>query len=83
MNTQNQPQPIKSLYHTENKQESIEYLNQFITEAGVRALTESELRDWGINGGESYAELEIFAKDYLSDIHTEICEAKNEWRYKV
>lgn len=45
-------------------------------------FTEKDLIDWGIKGGETNAELEQMVHDYRSEMHTEMCAAKNAWRYQ-
>ena len=57
-------------------------MNEFFQELGVKPLSEKELQDWDIRGGESYDQLYEWAKDYASELHTEKCASKNGWRYE-
>lgn len=62
--------------------ESLETFNYFLSELGIDPISENVARaDFGIQGGETDAELDGWARDYASDCHTEQCVAKNEWRY--
>lgn len=62
---------------------SIEDVNDMLVERGLIALTASEVRDWGIVGGESNAELQEWVNDYAGEHHTTLCENANAWRYEV
>lgn len=64
------------------KEEAVEFINELLTDAGESPLRDSEVSDWGIKGGETFAQLEEWTNDYLSECHTEKCAAKNEWRYQ-
>lgn len=66
----------------EARQESITILHDIFDSMGMKRLTEQELRDWHISGGETYAQLQEWANDYANDLHTERCEEKNAWRYE-
>lgn len=66
----------------ETREESIETLNYYLEEKGIEPLTESELRDWDIRGGETNAQLNEWAIALANDLHTEKCESKNAWRYE-
>ena len=52
----------------ESREESIETLNDFLLEFGVEPLTESELRDWDIRGGETNRQLREWASDLANDL---------------
>lgn len=67
----------------ETRHESIETLNHFFDEFGIKHLNESKLQNWGIIGGETNAQLREWASDYASEMHSEKCAAKNAWRYEV
>jgi hypothetical protein len=63
--------------------EALEVFNNVLTEAGEKPMRETEFKDW-VGNGENLtdAEVEGWAKDLLSDIHTEKCAAKDAWRYE-
>ena len=69
--------------HTTSKEESVDYVNELLTAYGLSKLTEGEVADWGLVGGELYSQLEIYVKDFLSELHTERCQAKNDWMYEL
>ena len=69
--------------HTTSKEESVDYVNELLIEAGQKPLKDGEVADWGLIGGESFNQLEIWVNDFLSELHTEICQAKNDWRYEL
>ena len=70
--------------NTKNFNEAFEFINELLEESGHEPLTEKFAReDWNIQGGETIVELLEFANDYMSEIHTERCCAKNEWRYQL
>ncbi len=64
------------------KKESIDTLNEMLVEKGLTPLTESEINDWGIMGGESNAQLQEWVNDFVSELHSENCVAKDAWRYE-
>ena len=65
------------------RNESIETLNDYLQEYGCEPLTESELRDWDIRGGETHRQLQEWAKDFASERESERAENKNAWRYEI
>jgi hypothetical protein len=66
----------------ETFQESFEAFNEILAEYGAAPIPEKDARlEFGIVGGETNAELSEWASDYVSEMHTEKCAAKNEWRY--
>lgn len=72
------------MHYTETKQESVDLVNEFLSEAGEEPLTDpEEIKDWGIIGGESEAKLKEMVSDFLSELRTEKCEAKNAWMYEL
>jgi protein gp37 len=66
-----------------SKQESIETLNYYLEERGCEPLSEKELIDWNIVGGETDSELQSMVNDYVSELHTNECENKNAYRYEL
>ena len=64
-------------------EESLETFNSFLEEMGEAHLSESEVRDFGIQGGETNAQLEEWARDFVSEIQTEKCAEKDAWRYEL
>jgi hypothetical protein len=66
----------------ETREESIETLNDFLEELGIEPLTEKELRDWDIRGGETNFQLKEWARDYASECHTEKCSSKKTRSYQ-
>lgn len=67
---------------TKDREDAINLFNEFLEELGVHPLSEKELQDWDIRGGESYDQLYEWARDLASEIHTEKCASKNAWRYE-
>ena len=67
----------------ETREESIETLNSYFEDMGVEPLSEKELKDWNIVGGETNSELQNWVKDYVSELHTNECENKNAYRYEL
>jgi uncharacterized protein (UPF0210 family) len=66
----------------ETFKESFETFNELLEEYGVPTISEKvAIQDFGIIGGETNAELSEWASDYVSELHTEKCAAKHEWRY--
>lgn len=64
-------------------QDAFETFNEILEELGQEPISENTARnDFGIIGGETDAELYEWARDYASEIHTEICASKNAWRYE-
>ena len=67
----------------ETQLESLQTIKEMFAELGVQAPSDRELiSDWGIKGGETNAQLNEWAKDYASEIHTEKCAARSQWRYE-
>ena len=64
----------------ETREEAIETFNDYLEEFGCKHLSEKELIDWNIRGGESNAQLREWAHDYASEMHTEQCEEKRNKR---
>lgn len=64
-------------------EESLETFNSFLEEMGETHLSETEARDWGIEGGETNAQLREWAGDLVSEIQTEKCAEKDAWRYEL
>lgn len=67
----------------ETREEAIETLNSYFEDMGVEPLSEKELKDWNIVGGETNSELQNWVKDYVSELHTNKCENKNAYRYEL
>lgn len=68
---------------TKNFQESFETINYFLQEKGLEPITEYQAKsDWAIVGGEDVATLSMYVNDYASEVHSERCAAKDEWRYQ-
>jgi len=67
----------------ETREESIEVLTDMLGEYGLEPLTETELNDWGIIGGETNDQLQEWVNDYVSEIHSEMCAEQNQWRYEI
>ncbi len=68
----------------ETFKESFETLNELLAEKQMPPLSENEARrEWNIVGGETNAELQEWVNDFVSEIHTEKCAAKDAWRYEV
>jgi hypothetical protein len=63
--------------------EALEAFNNVLTEAGEQPLCEKEFKDWCGNGENiTQVEVEGWARDLLSEIHTEKCAAKDAWMYE-
>jgi hypothetical protein len=65
------------------KQESIDTLNEFLIEFGCETMSERDLIDWDIRGGESTSQLRQWARDIASEEATERAANKNAWRYEI
>ena len=65
-----------------SKQESIETLNYYLEERGCKPLTEKELIDWNIVGGETDSELRSMANDYVSELYSVLGENKNAYLFE-
>ena len=63
--------------------ESLTTINEILAQHNKAPLTEGEAMDWGIVGGESYADLLQIARDLVSESHTDRCANKDAWRYEV
>lgn len=73
---------LNNLPTAATKDEAVEFVNKLLTASGEKPLRDSEIRDWDIRAGDTFAQLERYVKDFLSECHTEKCAAKNEWRYQ-
>jgi len=63
--------------------ESFEAFNDMLTELGQPVISEKVAKsDFGIMGGETNAELQEWANDYASEVHTEAAADKQAWRYQ-
>ena len=71
------------MYYTESKKESVDYVNELLVKFGQEPLEDGEADDWGLIGGESSTKLEILVKDFISELHTEKCQAKTDWMYEL
>lgn len=69
------------MYTTKSKQESIDTINYMLSEYGMKPMTEKDVIDWGIEGGETIAQLQEWVNDYASEEHTERCAAKHRIEY--
>lgn len=69
------------MYRTTSKDESVVTVNEMLSEYGQAPLRESEISDWGIEGGETIAQLQEWVNDYVSEIHSEMCAAKHTIEY--
>lgn len=67
---------------TTSKQESIDIFNDYLEEMGQPRMTEKELIDWNIQGGETNQQLKEMASDLASEAESVKCENKNSWRYQ-
>lgn len=56
-------------------------LIEMMSEKGI-TLKANEISDFGLIGGETNSQIQEYVNDYVSDIHTEMCESKNSWRYE-
>lgn len=60
----------------ETKEDAIRTLRELLSERGIE-LSDGEVEDFGIKGGETNAELDEMAHDYWSDLRSDIAESKN------
>lgn len=74
---------LNNLPTAATKDDAVEFVNELLAAAGEKPLRDSEIRDWGIMGGETFAQLKEWTNDFLSECHTEKCAAKNEWRHQL
>lgn len=65
----------------QTKEEAIAIFNDFLIEFGIEPLSEAELRDFEIKGGETNSQLREWAKDYANEISTERCESRIRYEY--
>lgn len=45
-------------------------------------IEKNMISDFGLEGGETNAQIQEMVNDYLSDLHTEKCAEKQAWRYE-
>lgn len=62
---------------------SLSTINEILAQHNESPLTESEAMDWGIIGGESYADLLGITRDLVSESHTDRCANRDAWMYEV
>ena len=56
------------------KQEADQYLKDYIKEQINHSLRPSEIKDFDLTGSETEEEIELYAKDYISDCETDEAE---------
>jgi hypothetical protein len=68
---------------TENFQEAFEITNELLRRNGLEALCEKEARqDWGIQGGETYEDLENLVFMFKAEYMSYNAEHKDTWMYQ-
>lgn len=67
---------------TKDKRESIEVINKYLLNHGETTMSEEELNDWDVIGGETIGKLEGLASDIVSEARTVRCENKASWLYQ-
>lgn len=63
--------------------EALGIFNAKFTSLGEPALNETEFKDWFDSKGVTVAQLEEWAGDLASELHSTRCEDKDAWRYEV
>jgi len=58
-------------------EKSVDTFTELMLEKGIAADT-AMIKDFGIKGGELDSQLQEWVNDYVSDLHTERCEAEAE-----
>jgi hypothetical protein len=61
------------------KQEAIETLKELFEDYGMAPLTESELKDYSINGDETYDQLKEIASDFANEYASYKAEIKSKY----
>lgn len=68
--------------HTTTMNDAEIHLVEFLRSQGEK-IDPRDVREFGLTGNESAAEIEQYGRDYLCELHTERCEARNAWRYEL
>lgn len=64
------------------KQDAELTLVELLICAGITGITKNMVKDFELQGGETNAQIQEYVNDYVSELHTEKCEAKQAWRYE-